>query len=417
MSAAPPATPVLEALRATLAFEAHGASAANLTLGKAMLDGRPIRVALIENRIASGSIGKAEIARLVPLFGIAAREKSAVVLYLDSAGARISEGLDALGAFRRLFREALAARVAGAAFAVVLGRNCYGGASMLAHLGATRLFSPDTQLAMSGPSLLAQAAGAGVLDEAFRAIAAATIGAAARAKASDANTVWTPGMDLAAWLRTALAADAQPWSGFLARHQSLRIRLGKGVSVPRPEAMRRKELERLFPGGYRVNESDGVVTGEAMRDGIAAPILGLVGNRHVGAERAWRFADAAWDLAQRSPNRVEVLLDCESHAARLEDEKVVLTEFIVDMGIALAAVAASGAHVELTILDRAGGGVYVALASPAKHVSVVFGADIQVLPGAAVASILGASRDAVGDISEYRSAGVADEECKLGLPP
>jgi hypothetical protein len=48
---------------------------------------------------------------------------------------------------------------------------------------------------------------------------------------------------------------------------------------------------------------------------------------------------------------------------------------------------------------------------------VVFGADIQVLPGAAVASILGANRDAVGDLSEYRKSGVADEELKLGLPP
>jgi hypothetical protein len=112
-----------------------------------------------------------------------------------------------------------------------------------------------------------------------------------------------------------------------------------------------------------------------------------------------------------------VLLDCESHAARLEDEKAVLTEFIVDMGVALAAAAARGTRVELTILDRAGGGVYVALASAASRVSVVFGADIQVLPGAAVASILGANRDAVGDIGEYRRAGVADVEHKLGLLP
>ena len=77
----------------------------------------------------------------------------------------------------------------------------------------------------------------------------------------------------------------------------------------------------------------------------------------------------------------------------------------------------AGTHVQLTILDRAGGGVYVALAAPATRVAVVFGADVQVLPGAALASILGTNRDAVGDISEYRQAGVADEEVKLGLPP
>ena len=417
MSATPTPATILESLRTAVGFEPLGGPAANLTLGKGLLDGRPVRVALIENRIASGSIGKAEVAKLVPLFAVAAREKSPVILYLDSAGARVSEGLEALGAFRRLFREALAARVAGAPIAVILGRNCYGGASMLAHVGARRLFSPGTQLAMSGPSILAQTAGANALDEMFRAIAEATIGAAARAKASEANTVWAPGMDLAAWLKGALVAGAGSFDAFHERHQSLLARLEKGLTTRQPESVRRKELEKLFPEGYQALECDGVITGEARRAGATVPLLGLVGRTHVGAERAWRFAQVAWRLAIQSPPRLEVLLDCETHAARLEDEKAVLTEFIVDMGVALAALAARGTHVELTILDRAGGGVYVALAAPATRVSVVFGADIQVLPGAIVASILGAHSDAVGDIDEYRRAGVADVELKLGLPP
>jgi hypothetical protein len=411
-----PAT-VLEALRSAVGFEPHGAPAANLTLGKGVLDRRPVRVALVENRIASGSIGKAEVAKLVPLLAIVAREKSPLVLYLDSAGARISEGLEALGAFRRLFREALAARVAGAPLAVVLGRNCFGGASMLAHVARKRLFSPDTQLAMSGPSILARTAGADALDEIFRAIAEATIGAGARAKASEDNAVWSPGMDLAGWLRQALAPGPGSWDTFHERHQALRDRLEKGISTKQPEPLRRKELERLFAEGYEVAECEGVVTGMATRGGERVPVLGLVGTTHVGAERAWRFAQAAWRLAIESPARVEILLDCESHAARLEDEKAVLSEYVVDMGAALGALAARGTHVELTILDRAGGGVYVALAAPATRVAVVFGADVQVLPGAAVASILGAHRDAVGDIAEYRQAGVADAELKLGIPP
>jgi malonate decarboxylase beta subunit len=406
---------LLEALRTTLGFEAHGSAAANVTVGKGSLDGRPVRVALIENRIASGSIGRAEVAKLGPLLAIVARERSPLVLYLDSAGARVSEGLEALGAFRQLFRETLAARSAGAPLAVALGRNCFGGASMLAHVGARRLFSPETQLAMSGPAILAQAAGTSALDEVFRAIADATIGSAARARASDTNTVWSPDTDVAAWLRTALVADAQPWATLLACHESLRLRLEKGLTTLAPESIRRKDLERLFGEGYQVSECDGLITGEAMRGGAAVPVLGLVGKSPVGAERAWRFAEAAWQHASRPPQRLEVLLDCETHAAKLDDEKRVLSEFIVDMGAALAAVAARGCHVELTILNRAGGGVYVALSAPASRVAVVHGANIQVLPGAAVASILGSSRDEVGDAAEYRRAGVADDEHKLGL--
>ncbi len=417
MSSAPATGSVLDALLAAIDFQAFDAPTGNVTLGKGALDGRPVRAALIENRIASGSIGRAEVAKLVPLFEIAAREKSAVVLYLDSAGARVSEGLEALGAFRRLFREALAARAAGAGIAVVLGRNCYGGASMLAHIGRKRLFSPGTQLAMSGPSLLAQSAGANALDEMFRAIAEASIGASARSKVSAANAVWSPDLDFASWLREALAASSSAWGDYHEIHESLRLRLDKGLTTRQPEVLRRREFERLFPEGYRALECDGVVTGEATAKGETVPILGLVGRSHVGAERAWRFAQTAWRLGIQAPSRLEVFLDCESHAARLEDEKAVLSEYIVDMGVALAALQANGTHVELTILDRAGGGVYVALAAPASRVAVVHGADIQVLPGAAVASILGSSQDAPGDVTEYRRAGVADEEHKLGIAP
>jgi hypothetical protein len=94
-----------------------------------------------------------------------------------------------------------------------------------------------------------------------------------------------------------------------------------------------------------------------------------------------------------------------------------LSEYIVDMGIALAALAARGTAVELTILGRAGGGVYAALAAAAGSIAVVHGADIQVLPGTALASILGDKREPVAGIDEYRRADVADTELKLGLVP
>jgi hypothetical protein len=59
--------------------------------------------------------------------------------------------------------------------------------------------------------------------------------------------------------------------------------------------------------------------------------------------------------------------------------------------------------------------VYVALAAPAQRVASVYGADIQVLPGAAVAAILGETRESVPGFAEYRESGVADEEIKLGI--
>jgi hypothetical protein len=404
----------LEALRAAVGFEILGEPAGNLTLGKGAIDGRALRVAVVENRIASGSLGQAEVAKLSPLLAIVAQERSPLVLYLDSAGARVSEGLLALGAFRRVFTHAIAARAAGAPVAAVLGRNCFGGASMLAHVAARRLFSPDTRLAMSGPAILAQAAGGDALDPMYVAMADAAIGAAARAKACAQNTVWSPEADVGEWLKRALAPAVDAWDAFRARHGELRERLPAAPAGRPPETIRRRDLERVFADGYEASEADGVVTGTVAG---GARLLGLVGNGHVGAARAWTFAEHAWTLADTAAGRIEVVLDCESHATRFDDEKAVLSEYVVDMGIALAAARARGAQVRLTILGRAGGGVYVALAAGASRVVAAYGADIQVLPGAAVASILGSRQAAAGDTSEYLRAGVADDEIKLGLPP
>ena len=404
---------LLTSLRQAVAFEPVGERIGNLTLGRGRLDGRELRVALVENHLASGAIGPLEAQRLGAML---AADASPVVLYLDSAGAKVSEGLRALGAFRALYRTGLDALLRGTPIAAVLGRNCYGGSSMLAHLATRRLFNPATQLAMSGPAIIAAAAGMNPLDDMFRAIAKAALGAAARAKASAGNSVWAPGLDLAAWLREALAAPGDVAGALERRHEDLAGRFERGVPPLQWEAVRRRDLEKIYDGGYEARESHGLIEGKGMRAGVGENFIGLLGSAPLSAGRAWHFADLAWKLAGHA-SRLEVYLDCATHAARLEDEKLVLSEYIVDMGFALARLAHSGAHVGLTVAGKAGGGVYVALAAPAAQVTSLYGAEIQVLPGAAVAAILGESRETTPSFEEYRAGGVADREIKLGLVP
>jgi hypothetical protein len=402
------------ALRTALAFEAVGETAGNVTLGRGRFSGRAVRVGLIENRFASGAIGALEAERLAALLRIVAIERVPLVLYLDSAGAKVSEGLKALGAFRLLFHAGLDAALSGVPIAVVLGRNCYGGSSMLAHLAARRLFTAGTRLAMSGPSILASAAGMNVLDEAFRAMAEAAMSSGARARASQANTVLERADELSSWLAEALAAPGDAAAAFHQRHEALAHRLERPLPAARWEALERRDLAKIYPDGYAAREAQGFIEGTGRRNGAEEAFLGIVGAAALGIERAWRFAEAAWQHARAAPAHLEVFLDCATHAARLEDEKAVLSEFIVDMSAALA-VAARRTTVGLTILGRAGGGVYVALAAPARRVTSVYGADIQVLPGSAVAAILGESHDAIPTFHDYREARVADEEIRLGL--
>ncbi len=405
-----------EALAAELELQPAGDSAGNVTIARGSFEGRAVRVALVQNRTASGSIGVVEAERLGAIFRVVAVERSPLVLFLDSAGAKVSEGLAALGGFRRLFHAGLEAALCGAPIAAVLGRNCFGGASMLAHLADRRLFGPTTRLGMSGPAVLAAAAGTDPLDEMFRAMAEAAMSPASRAKASEANQMWHAGSDLAAWLREALVPPGEAARAFRLRHEALALRFGQPLAPAMGEPVRRRDLDRIYPAGYEARESDGLLQGSGRRGEGEEAFIGLVGGKPLATDRAWRFAEAAWRAPEGAPT-LRVFLDCASHATRLEEERIVLTEYVVDMSLALAVAAAHGTEVELTVLGKAGGGVYVALAAPARRVTSVHGADIQVLPGAAVAAILGSSREALPSFDDYRAAGVADEELKLGLAP
>src|SRR5512132_1620863 len=220
--------------------------------------------------------------------------------------------------------------------AVALGRNCYGGASMLAHLASRRLFSPETQLAMSGPAILAAAAGTSATDEMFRAMALAALSPASRAKASAANSVWETGADVLPWLRESLAPAGDPAAAYRLRHEALAARLEPRAPEPPWESVRRRDLDRIFDGGVEARESQGFLDGTGRREGEEVAFVGIVGKAPLGAARAWRFSDRVWEHADRPPARLEVFLDCASHAPRLEDERAVLTEFIVDMSVALA---------------------------------------------------------------------------------
>jgi hypothetical protein len=414
VSALPP-SPIADALRAAIAFEPAGEAVGNVTVGRGTLDGGAVHAAFVENRGASGSLGVKESQKLAALFRVAAAQKAPLVLSLDSAGAKVSEGLNALGAFRHLYQAGLECAFSGAPMAAVLGRNCYGGASMLAHLAPRRLFSPQTQLAMSGPSILASAAGTNALDEMFRAMADATIAPVARARASGANTVWDGGDDVAQWLREALRPRGDAAEALRERHAELQARLPKGAARV-PETVRRRDLEKIY-SSYEARESDGVFEGRGVRDGHEEAFVGAVGKSPLGITRAWQLAESVWRLLPAPPPRLEVFLDCASHAARLDDERAVLTEFIVDMAFALQALARRGTAIGLTVLGKAGGGVYVALAAPARRVTSVYGSDIQVLPGSAVAAILGESRESAPDFDAYSKSGVADAQIKLGIVP
>jgi len=400
---------VLLSFASKLEFEPVGGTIGNLTLGRGKIAGVPAYVAMVENRIASGSLGVKESDKLASLFKVVAAQKAPLLMYLDSAGARVSEGLPALGAFRHMYRAALAMAASGARTAVYCGANCFGGASMLACLAGTRYYAKNTRLAMSGPAILAQSAGVSVLDEMFQAMSMSSIGAEARTKLSLGNLPAT-----AASLGEPLVAAAT----LQQRHIELGARLSqisKGVMVTPAEKVERKDLAKLYPEHYDLTGKDGLMFGEALYQGAPVSVVGLTGGSLLGATRAWQAADLIWKMQASPPKALHLLVDCESHATALDDERVMLSAYLADLACAIHALGAAGTHIESTVLEKLGGGVYVALSAAAAQVNLLYGAGIQLLPGRAIASILGDAGESHFDFAEYQKARVAEHELKLGI--
>jgi hypothetical protein len=420
-------TECLATVKSSFAFEPVGESAGNLTIGRGRATyghgeaPATVYVAIIENKIASGSLGVKECEKLASLFKVVEAQKSGLVLYIDSAGARVSEGLVALGAFRQMYRAAVSAAASGVPMLAYCGANCFGGASMLASLATTRVYSANTRFAMSGPSILAQAAGVSALDDAFTAMSMAAISGEARSRLGAADVLAANPASMQPAIRVAGAA--------IDRHVLLGERLGQlktRASAASVDSVERKDLAKLYPQGYRLREHQGVLRGEAQVDGEVVALAGFLGGKSLGAERAWAQADVLWNMlpartaaADSSvtvrPATLHLLVDCDSHATTLDDERIMLSAYLADLALALHALAIAGTRIETTVLGKLGGGVYVALAAPVARVNMLYGTEIQLLPGRAIASILGDAALQKHEFEEYQVARVADHELKLGI--
>jgi len=396
---------MLDLFKHAVSFAPQGISVGNLSIGRGTVEGRPTFVAVIENRIASGAIGKAECDKLASLFTVVAAQRAALVLFIDSAGARVSEGLPALGAFRRMFAAALKASVAGAPMSAVLGSNCYGGASMLAALCGRRYFNANTRLAMSGPSILAAAAGASAIDDAFRAIADVSIGTGGRTKL-EGNVAFSGTLGFA------------PPTAVVGAHLSLEARLveAKLFAKGATDAVQRKELGLLYANGYQLAEQDGVLFGTGTDANGAAVVLGSIDRRAMSAARASQLSGRLLAmLAGERPARLQMLFDCDAHSSALDDEKVMLSSYLANLAQSLWLLREAGTRIETVVLNKLGGGIYVALAAASHEVNVIHGGEIQLLPGKALAAILGEALVAKVEFADYLAAGVAERELRIGM--
>ena len=390
--------------------------------------GLRVQVAASDPALARGAIGVVEAAALARLLRSAREQRQPALLLLDSAGARVDEGLPALGAFRRLFREALTSRVAHVPLIALLGPACFGGASMLACICERRLYLPQTRLAASGPAVIEGASGKAQFDAKDRDAVFALMGAPARkmwhdedaivedsaaamrAAAVRALAATRPGGEAAALDRGAAGQSGEAiLSDLAAVHRRLRERLaGAGLLIADPAAAAPVQLARLLPAGYTPVAAGSAFLARPAPHSNKAVFLGAVG-APVNAFACWQLADWLLGLTSTHPGSPLVLiLDAEAHAASVADERVLLSDYIVHLSLAIFHAARAGQRAVLWLPGAASGASYVAFAAPVDRVSALPAARIAILPAGAVRRILGEARGAEPPAADWIETGVAD---------
>lgn len=381
--------------------------------GEARLDAHRVYLAATDPARARGAIGVAEAQALSALLVAARHARYPVVLLLDSAGARVDEGLPALGAFRRLFREALLTRLAGVPMLALLGRSCFGGASMLACVCTRRAFRADSRLGASGPAVVEAHEGTARFDSRDQARVTTLFGASARrallpGDLFDVDSEHWAGV-VTQWLGT--ISHSGSWDP-PATHAALEDRLHRNgllrADAPADPAMRDRAALLLPPGydpvlqGTVFSAAPGPARGKAV-------FAGCLSGRTVTALDCWRLSDRLLTLGVEHPGcPVVLVLDAEAHAATLADESVLLSEYLVHLSMVIADLARSGHRVAVWLPGAASGAAYVAFASPADRVSVSPSARVSILPAVAQQRIIGQVLEQPLDVQTVLAAGVAD---------
>jgi acetyl-CoA carboxylase beta subunit len=384
----------------------------SLSAGTGTAGGAAVAIAATDRDIAGGSLGVVESQALSAVLQQCRNVGMPVILCLDSAGARLDEGLPALGAFRQLYRHFLDLRLAGVATLAVLGRDCFGGASMLAATCGRRVYSAVSRLAMSGPAVIQALGGRQELDAEDAQAVMALMGGAARVRLQPADRLCAdrPEDFRQAVLEWMGQRDAEKPLDLRNQHNQLGTRLlERGMAPsplsnvePAPEA-----LLQVMPPGFQARTVDGVLIGRTTK---ASPdtFFGLVSKEPVGALALWTLAGACLSAADAHPGEaIMLLLDAPGQAATLREERIMLSQYVAHVSLVLAQLRERGHRVTLQVLGEAAGGIYVALAAPASRVVALPGANVQMLPPAAMARVIG-RHGAPGGVDEYLRAGVVD---------
>ncbi|MBE5807209.1 MAG: methylmalonyl-CoA carboxyltransferase [Clostridiales bacterium] len=131
---------------------------AGVVTGYGTVDGNPVYVYAQDFTVRGGAVGQAHAKKVLKVMDLAEKTGAPVVAILDTAGARLDEGVDAMNAYAMMAGRASALSGVVPQIALVLG-PCGGIASGIAGMADLVIMSKNGELFVNGPQVVSAVAG------------------------------------------------------------------------------------------------------------------------------------------------------------------------------------------------------------------------------------------------------------------
>jgi acetyl-CoA carboxylase carboxyltransferase component len=126
--------------------------------GSGLVDGRPVFCYAQDNTYVGGSLGEMHADTIVRVMELADRSRAPVVGFVGSGGARMQEGVRALGGYGRIFRQTVALSGKVPQISIISGLSAGGGAYSPA-LTDWIVMTKDSSMFLTGPGVVKEAMG------------------------------------------------------------------------------------------------------------------------------------------------------------------------------------------------------------------------------------------------------------------
>ena len=133
-------------------------SEAGVVTGYGLINGSPVYVYAQDFTVKGGSVGADHARKVLKVMNLAEKTGAPIVAILDTAGARLDEGIDAMNAYAQMAGKVNALSGVVPQIALVLG-PCGGIASAIAGMSDITVMSRNGQLFVNGPMVVSAVAG------------------------------------------------------------------------------------------------------------------------------------------------------------------------------------------------------------------------------------------------------------------